>query len=202
MGLQGQYGVLPTGKWFSAAVNIHQPQSHSRLQTHTHRLATQPHTHSHENTDVPGSTTHKVVNNRKWYVAEKVSAQLDSANNPLFFQSSFIFSVHVDKSSIFCARPEVFPPSKSYLCDPCLWLCIFSLFTLQLFPLTVKPFSVLSLLEMWKDKHFQLSLNWLKAPRFHKVPEFIWVIKKIEDNLQVLYRGLRQKKAQSNILGG
>lgn len=87
------------------------------------------HTHTHKHTQVShsaihtlmktqthwGSATHKAVNNRKWYVAEKMSAQLDSANTALFFHSSFIFSVHVDMSSIFSARLEVFTPSKGYL---------------------------------------------------------------------------------------
>lgn len=76
-------------------------------------------------TPTAGSAAHKAVNNRKWYVAEKVSAQLDSANTVLFFHSSFIFSVHVDMSSIFSTRLEVFTPSKGYLSGWCLWLSIF-----------------------------------------------------------------------------
>lgn len=156
MGLQGQYVVLPTGKWFSAAVNIYQPQSRTHKQTHTGQPLS--HTHTHENTDTLGSATHKAVNNRKWYVAEKVSAQLDSANTALFFHSSFIFSVHVDMSSIFSACLEVLLHLKAIW----VWLCIPLLLTSWL-PQT----STISCLFYAENAMLQLEwklfLNWLDS---------------------------------------
>lgn len=62
-----------------------------------------------------GSATHKAVNNRKWYVAEIVSVQLDCANGAVFAHSCFIFSVHVDTSSISLAWLEGFTPSGGHL---------------------------------------------------------------------------------------
>lgn len=107
----------------STSINLNHMQLHKHTQvthsaihlhtyTHTHTDPPTPLTHTHTNT---GSATHKGVNNRKWYVAEIVSVQLDSANTTLF-------SVHVDMSSIFLACLEVFTPSKGYLSHWCLWL--------------------------------------------------------------------------------
>lgn len=86
----------------------HPSASITHRRVNTHGSAAQPHAHTHGSADTAGSAAHKAVNNRKWYVVEKVSAQLDSANTALFFHSSFIFTVHVDTSSIFCAQMEVF----------------------------------------------------------------------------------------------
>jgi len=71
-----------------------QHPSTSITQTHknTHRSATQPFAHTHKDTDTLGIATHKAVNNRKWYVAEKVSAQLDSPNM-LCFSTTSLFSL-------------------------------------------------------------------------------------------------------------
>lgn len=119
--LTSAYGGATGSIWYFTNRKVilrscqHLSTSITHTRTNTHRSATQPYAHTHENTDTLGSATHKAVNNRKWYVAEKVSAQLDSANTALFFHSSFIFSVHVDMSSILSARLEVFTPSKGYL---------------------------------------------------------------------------------------
>lgn len=96
--------------------------------THTqaHRSATQPYAHTHENTDTLGSATHKAVNNKKWFVVEKVSAQLDSANTALFFHSSFYFLCPC--WYVFyplCSPAAFFIPSKGYLSCWCLWFVFF-----------------------------------------------------------------------------
>lgn len=104
-----------------------------------------------------GSATHKAVNNRKWYVAEKVSAQLDSANTALFF----IFSVHVDMSSIFSARLEVFTPSKGFLSGWCLWLCIFPLLLTR--RALLSSVNVNASVTVKQSMNPQLFLNWLSS---------------------------------------
>lgn len=86
----------------------HLSTSITRTHANTHRSATRPYPHTHESTDTLRSATHKAVNNRKWYVTEIVSVQLDSASTAPFFHSYFIFCVHVDLSAIFLACLEVF----------------------------------------------------------------------------------------------
>lgn len=172
-GLTSAYGGAAGSIWCFTNRKVilrscqHLSASITHTRTNTHRSATQPYAHTHANTNTQGSGAHKAVNNRKWYVAEKVSVQLDSANTALFFHSSFIFSVHVDMSSIFSARPEVFTPSKGYLSGWCLWLCIFPLLLTSCLPQTWSTFGHFFWWECetldWttpKKQHFQSLLNW------------------------------------------
>lgn len=69
----------------------HLSTSITRTHANTHRSATRPYPHTHESTDTLRSATHKAVNNRKWYVAEIVSVQLDSASTALFFPQLLYF---------------------------------------------------------------------------------------------------------------
>lgn len=55
----------------------HLSASIMRTHANTHRSASQPCTRARQDTHTLGSATHKAVNNRKWYVAEIVSVQLD-----------------------------------------------------------------------------------------------------------------------------